>query len=121
VAAEVVAVQLTVPVSPELLHWVIAWRPPAALGPAGVAVQVVVGAPCTGLHWLIVESAAALAGAPLMLLVMVAVQVRVLAPPAADRLHWWISVTGDVAVVVAATPLTLVTIVDAVVDDPSAL
>ncbi len=75
----------------------------------------------TGLHWLIVEISAALAGAPVMLLVIVTVQVRVLAPPPADWLHWSTSVMGDVEVVSLATPLTLVTIVDAVVDVPSAL
>jgi len=68
-----------------------------------------------------VESSAALAGAPVMLLVIVTVQVRVLAPPPADWLHWSTPVMGDVEVVSLATPLTLVTIVDAVVDVPSAL
>lgn len=90
-------------------------------GPAGVVVQVVVGAPCTGSHWSTVELADPLAGAPVMLLVIVVVHVTVLAPPVPDWLHWWISVIGAVDVVVIATPLTVVTMVDAVVDVPSAL
>ena len=49
-------------------------------GPAGVAVQVVVAA-IAGLHWLIVLAAGLLAGAPVMLLVIVEVHVTVLARP----------------------------------------
>jgi hypothetical protein len=56
-----------------------------------------------------------------MSLVIVDVHVTVLAPPAPDWLHWWISVMGNVEVVVLATPLTVVTIVDAVAELPSAL
>ena len=42
--------------------------------------QVVVE-PMAGLHWLIVDPAGLLAGAPVMLFVIVAVHVTVLAPP----------------------------------------
>jgi hypothetical protein len=98
-----------------------AWKPPVAFGPAGVIVQAIVGAPWTGLHWSTVELAEALAGAPVTLLVIVVVHVTVLAPPPPDWLHWWTSVMGDVDVVVLATPLTVVTMVAAVVEVPSAL
>lgn len=83
--------------------------------------QSVVGAPRTGLHWSMVEDAAALAGAPVMLLVMVEVHVTVLAPPFPELLHWLISVMGDVDVVELVTPLTVVTMTEAVVEVPSAL
>ncbi len=51
-----------------------------ALGPAGVAVHVVVAA-IAGLHWLIVDAAGLLAGAPVIMFVIVEVQVTVLAAP----------------------------------------
>ena len=51
-----------------------------AFGPAGVAVQVVVE-PMAGLHWLMVDAAGLLAGAPVILFVIVEVQVTVAAPP----------------------------------------
>ena len=51
-----------------------------AFGPAGVAVQVLVE-PMTGLHWLMVELAGSLAGAPVIMFVIVEVHVTVLAPP----------------------------------------
>lgn len=70
---------------------------------------------------MMVDVAAALAGAPVMLLVIVEVHVTVLAPPDPVWLHWWISVTGTVDVVVLAIPLTVVTIVVAVVAVPLAL
>ena len=91
------------------------------MGPAGVAVHVVVGAPLTGLHWLMVEMAAALAGAPVMLLVMVDVHVNVLAPPPAEPLHCSMPVIGRTEVLEISTPLTEVTITEAVVELPSAL
>lgn len=50
------------------------------LGPAGVAVQVVVE-PMAGLHWLMVDAAGLLAGAPVILFVIVEVHVTALAPP----------------------------------------
>lgn len=121
VAAPVVAVQVTVPVAPDWLHCPIAWWPPVAFGPAGVAVQVAVGAPRRGLHWSIVERATALAGAPVMLLVIVEVHVTVAAPSLPERLHWLISVMGEVDVVELVTPLTVVTMTEAVVEVPSAL
>ena len=74
-----------------------------------------------GLHWLMVDAADLLAGASVTAFVIVAVQVTVAAPPLPARLHWCISVIGEVAVVVFATPSTVVTIVEAVVDVPSAL
>lgn len=83
--------------------------------------QVVVGAPRTGLHWSMVERAAALAGAPVMMLVMVEVHVTVLAPPLPEPLHWLISVMGDVDLVELATPLTVVSMTESVVEVPSAL
>ncbi len=49
-------------------------------GPAGVAVQVVVPA-IVGLHWLIVDAAGLLAGAPVIMFVIVEVHATVLAPP----------------------------------------
>jgi hypothetical protein len=57
-----------------------------AFGPAGVAVQVVVE-PMTGLHWLMVDPAGLLAGAPVIAFVIVAVHVTVLAPPFPAWLH----------------------------------
>ncbi len=119
-ATPAVAVQVTVPVAPESLHWPIAWYPPISFGPAGVAVQVIVE-PLAGLHWLMVDPAGLLAGAPVIAFVIVAVQVTVAAPPIPAWLHWCISVMGEVDVVVLVTPSTVVTIVDAVVDVPSAL
>jgi hypothetical protein len=68
-----------------------------------------------------VEDAAALAGAPVMLLVMVEVHVTVLAPPIPELLHWLISVMGNVDFVVVVAPLTVVTMTEAVVEVPSAL
>ena len=70
---------------------------------------------------MMVDAAGLLAGAPVIWLVIVEVHVTVLAPPLPAWLHWCISVIGDVAVVVVATPSTVVTIVEAVVDVPSAL
>jgi hypothetical protein len=49
--------------------------------------QDLVGFPTNGSHWSIVEDAAALAGAPTMLLVMVTVQVTVAAPKVPAPLH----------------------------------
>ena len=51
-----------------------------AFGPAGVAVQDVVEL-VAGLHWLMVDPAGLLAGAPMILFVIVDVHVTVLAPP----------------------------------------
>ena len=51
-----------------------------AFGPAGVTAQVAVAA-IAGLHWLIVDDAGLLAGAPVIMFVIVEVHVTVLAPP----------------------------------------
>lgn len=74
------------PAPPDALHWVTLWPPgpplPAWLFPGGVATQAKFAVPGFW-HWLIPAAIAAPAGYPVRSFVTVAVQVSVLAPPAA--------------------------------------
>jgi hypothetical protein len=125
-----VVVQVMVPPAPpELLHWTTLWLPgppvPAWTFPDGVATQVNVFTAPGFWHCMMVASLAAPVGYPVRLLVTVTVHVTVLAPPSPALLHWLITHTGWVDVVVppsghAADPvhMMLVTIVARPVGEP---